>query len=624
MINNFHSLKNLKNENEQKSLKEYLLEDEYLKMVPLCKEKNNEIEKQQIKIVKDSKKKRIKKKKNIKNHINQINLNNYKIKNIIPLNSTQKPILRNFNSCFPKKLNQNVFINYTNDQILSTISNNHQNNNQKFEMLNSFKKNCVNITKNKCRNTSEKTHNEKSLNQKNEISYNILPEYCKQNILPFKKIKSLKNKIFISDFANAEYQNNNKNININNSKKGKPLATRIKLEMINEENKNKKFNIRNNINKSNTELINTPANNNNNNNNIFSTSKKIYYDNKNKNALKDINFKTLPYKCLSPNFHNAIHIIEKGHPLKIKQMYNKTNYGIKGRNSYSICLSSSKMENSNKNMGNNSLVIPNNNNNSNNIIFLKKVKKENLKDKYNNISNTVNYNIENISNFSTESKKIIVFNNVNNYNINNADNTLGNISNIKGDQSYQQCYLKPKEDLNNFSSPISKSYYRNPKKIYINKSSLSTKNNTFNRNISINKRQNSDILETNIFYADNSNNNNNAFLEIQKLNKYQYNKNMIYKLNKKSNNNLVNKIIYPQNINNYNNLNNGKNNNYSNLCNKERNSVNNKSHGNFNLIKENKSINNRIKKNNTIEIFEKGGNCTKKSISPIQDIKINF
>ena len=472
------------------------------------------------------------------------------------------------------------------------------------------------MMKNKCRNTSGKNHNEKSLIQNNEMSYNILPEYCKKNILPLKKI--LKNKIFISDFENTEYKNNKKNNNINNSKKCKPLTTRIKLEMINEENRNKKFNTRNNISKSKTETINTPTNN-----NIFATSKKIYFDNKNKNALKDINFKTLPYKCLSPNFQNGKHLKEKSHPSKIKEINNKTNSSSKGRNSYSINLSSSMMENTNKHMGNNSLVFPSNNNNSNNIIFLKKIKKENLKNKNsNNISHTLNYNIENISNFSTQSKKIIVFNNVNNYNINNSDNTLGNFSNIKNEQSYQQCYQKPNEDLNNFSSVIGQNYYRNPKKIYINNASLSNKNKIFKRNIFINKRQNSEV-EPNIFYVDNSNN-NNIFLEIQKLNKYQYNQNMIYKLNKKNNNNLVNKIIYQQNANNCNNMINNKNIDYSNIHNKERNTVNNKSHAYFNIIKENKSFNKRIRKNNTIEIFEQGGNHTKKSISPIQGIKNNF
>ena len=99
---------------------------------------------------------------------------------------------------------------------------------------------------------------------------------------------------------------------------------------------------------------------------------------------------------------------------------------------------------------------------------------------------------------------------------------------------------------------------------------------------------------------------------------------MIYKLNKKNNNNLVNKIIYPQNANNCNNMINNKNIDYSNIHNKERNTVNNKSHAYFNIIKENKSFNKRIRKNNTIEIFEKGGNHTKKSISPIQGIKNNF
>ena len=45
--------------------------------------------------------------------------------------------------------------------------------------------------------------------------------------------------------------------------------------MLDEENRNKKFNTRNNIYKSKTKIISTPINN-----NIFATSKNIYFDNK--------------------------------------------------------------------------------------------------------------------------------------------------------------------------------------------------------------------------------------------------------------------------------------------------------------------------------------------------------
>jgi hypothetical protein len=64
---NIHSLKNLKSENLQKNIKKYLLGEEYLTIFPLPNGKNN-LEKQKVKVIKDSKNKKYLKKKNNKNH----------------------------------------------------------------------------------------------------------------------------------------------------------------------------------------------------------------------------------------------------------------------------------------------------------------------------------------------------------------------------------------------------------------------------------------------------------------------------------------------------------------------------------------------------------------------------
>ena len=602
--NNFHSLKNLKNDNAQKSLKKYLLEDEYIKMIPMNKEKNsNSLEKEQLKAIKDSRNKKF-----IKNHfknpfngantnIRNINTNIYRIKKIIPLNISQKSQLRSFNSCFPYKINKNVFNNYINEKILTTINNNH--NNKKLDMFNNFKKN---LTKKKIRNISDKKYNnEKSIKKKEEMSYNILPEQCEKNILSFKRIKNLKNKIFSTDFSNAESQYNIKKNNINKMKKNKPLTTRIKIDLVNEENKyNKKINTRNNmINSNNVETINTIWNNNNN-----SIPNKIYYEIK--SNLKDINFKTLPFKCLSPKLNHVKQIIEKKHPSKIKEMYNKINHNNKGRNSYNIFLSSSMVENNNKHSSNNSNIFPHSTNHSKNILFLQNNCPEDMKERYsNNISNTDNYKIGHLSKFPTKSKKIFVFNNVNNYNINNTSNTLNNITNIKNNnQNNSHLCLKRSEELNNFSSLINKTYNRNLKKLYINKSSISHKNSKM-----IIKNQNSDMLKQNLIYINNASNKNNN-INSNKENKYHYDNNMIYKINKF--NNLVNKYNSPDehmiNSNIY--INNNLN-NYSMSNNKERNTINDKSYSNLYSIKESK-IENNINKNNTINIEK-----NKKEITPI-------
>ena len=369
------------------------------------------------------------------------------------------------------------------------------------------------------------------------------------------------------------------------------------------------------MNKNNTENINTGTNNNN-----YSTYKKINYDYNNNNNLKDINFKTLPYKCLSPNFHNLKKIMEKSHPTKMKDIYkNKLSINNRGRNSYNNYLSSSIMENNNyKHMNNNnSSIFQNNSINSNSIIFIKKLQKENFRDKFSNrISNTLNYNIENISNFSTQNKKIIVFNNVNNYNINNTNNTLNNITNIKNEQ--QQNYRKENEDLNNYSSLINKNYYKNPKKIYINNSNVNC-NNKYNKTLFTNKKEDSGNIRQNLIYLENSRSKNNCYTnnDILEMNKYQYNKNMINKLEKNDNLN-INNINSPLNINNSNN----KLINYSISNNKERNTINNNSYVNIYLLKDKKNTNNK-NKNMTIDIFEKIPkiNYKTKSISPIQEIR---
>ena len=95
---------------------------------------------------------------------------------------------------------------------------------------------------------------------------------------------------------------------------------------------------------------------------------------------------------------------------------------------------------------------------------------------------------------------------------------------------------------------------------------------------------------------------------------------MIYKLNK----NNITTENNTQYDNNSNKIHNNKIINYSVSNNKERerNTINN-SYANIYFLKENKTGINR-NKNNTIEIFEEINNLTKKSISPIQDLKNKF
>ena len=88
---NFRSLKNLKTQNIKKNIKKFIFDDEFLTIIPFANNKNgkNENEKEKAKTFKDSKNKKNNKNQNNKNNQsikNNININKYKIKKIIPLN----------------------------------------------------------------------------------------------------------------------------------------------------------------------------------------------------------------------------------------------------------------------------------------------------------------------------------------------------------------------------------------------------------------------------------------------------------------------------------------------------------------------------------------------------------
>ena len=615
--NNFHSLKNIKTDNVQKNIKKYIFNDDYLAMLNLNQEKNNDDnnkkQKQQQQMKNNLKSKNMKKMKNhshkhyqnINNSINIVNnldINNFKYEKIVPKNiKGHKQQIRNINTCLPKRVNQKMINPISNKQIL-TISNNPHYNNK----LDTLKNDFTSITQiqnpNENRNTSDSKYKNK------ELSFNLAQENSMKNVILFKKMR--KNKIFKStDFNNME------NINNNNSKlrKSKPLTTRINLEMINEDNKNniKRFNtyVKDSLMNSNNETLKTTINSNKNNN--CAQTIKIYLD---KN-----NYKRIPFKCLSPNYQSIKHLIEdKNNISKIKQMYSsKLGLNDKGRNSYNLYFSSSMNENSNSNFGNNSNNFPiiNNSINSNNIILLKKMQKDNLKNRYAiQTSNTVNYNIGNLSNLSGQNRRIVVFNNVNNFNINNTSNTLNNITDLKNIPNNRHVYNQTNDDIKHFSSLINKSMGRNP--VVINK--ILTYHSKNKRTTGENKN-NFDLIGNKLNYLNNSNiKKNNTFMKINSINKNQYNRNAIY---------------------NYNNINNI---NQSNFCNnnpinlndnsqliqfsisngQERKTVNN-NYSCVNLYL-NKGIN-KNKENNTIEIFKKiSDNYFKKSNSPNQEIKNKF
>lgn len=615
---NFHSLKNIKTDNVQKNIKKYIFNDDYLAMLKLNQEQNNDNgdsnEKQQPQKnnLKSKDSKNMKKIKNvshkhnqsINNTANNLNLNNYKYEKIIPKEiKGQKQQIRNINSYLPKRVNQNMINPIHNKQISTTISNNPHYN----KKLDAFKRDFTSITQiqnqapNEYRNTSDTKYKTK------ELSFSLGQENPMKNVILFKKMR--KNKIFKStDFNNMEINNNNNS----KMKKSKPLTTRMNLEFMNEDNKNniKRFNtnVKDSIINSHNETLKTTINSTKNNN--YVQVKKIYLD---KNS-----YKKIPYKCLSPNYQSIKHLIEdKNNISKIKQMYNnKVSLNDKGRNSYNLYFSTSMNENSSNNFGNNSNNFPYNNSiNSNNIILLKKIQKDNLKNRYPiQTSNTVNYNLGNLSNFSGQNKRIIVFNNVNNYNINNTSNTLNNITDLKNNPNNKHVHHQTNDDIKHFSSLINKSMGRNPKKIVINKIlTYHPKNKTITGETS----NNFDLLGNNIIHLDNpSIKKNNTFMKINNVNKNQFNKNIIYKYNNINN-------INPTKYSNNNPINLNDNNHliqFSILNDKERNTVNNNnSCANLYL---NKGIN---KENNTIEIFKKiSDNYFKKPISPNQQIKNKF
>ena len=609
--NNFHSLKNIKTDCVQKNIKKFIFNDDYLTMIQLNQEKNNNNvdsnEKQQqqknyLKSKEPKNKKKLKNKshkhyQNINNTANNLNINNYILEKIVSKNiKGQKQQIRNINSCFPQKVNQNMINSLTNKQILTTISNTPHYK----KKLDPFKSDFTNITQIQNQNEYRNTPDSKSKNK--ELSFNIDHENPMKNIILFKKMR--KNKIFKStDFNNIEISNNN------NSKmrKSKPLTTRMNLESMNEDNiKRFNTNVKDSIMSSNNETLKKTINSNKINN--FAQAKIIYLD---KN-----NFKKIPYKCLSPNYQSIKHLIEdKNNISKIKQMYSsKLGLNDKGRNSYNLYFSASMNENSNSNFGNNPNNFPINNRiNSNNIILLKKLQKENLKNRYpNQASNTINYNLGNLSNFSGQNKKIIVFNNVNNYNINNTSNTLNTIADLKNNPNNKHTHHKTNDDIKHFSSLINKSMGRNPKKIVNNKIlTYLPKNKMINGET----QNNFASIGSNIIHLDNLNikKNNTTFMKINNINKNHYNKNVIYKYNN----------INPNKISNGNPMNLNDNNqlmHFSISNDQKRNTMNNNnSYVNLCLNK------GKNKENNTIEILKKiSDNYFKKSISPNQEIENKY
>ena len=600
---NFHSLKNLKTQNVKKNIKKFIFDDEYLTIIPFAIDKNsiNEKEKETTKPFKNSKNKKNNKNQNSKNNQsikNNLNINKYKIKKIIPLNvKSHKNQLRYFNSLYPKKIKQNIFNKIANEPILTTISNNFRNN-KKIEIFKNINSN-IDLNQNKYNLSDKKYKKEKSSSKNKELSLNLTTENYIKNLLAFKKLRNLKNK----NFKSTDFNNENNNINNNINKEN--LTTRIKIDLINEENKKnaKKYITRNNyIINSNNETIHTTVNSNSINSNNYKKIKKIYLDN-------TTTYKALPYKCLSPNCQSIKKIMDdKKNVSKLKQIYNnKLKLNNKGRNNYNSYFSS----NNSRCAGASNNFLTNSTMNSNNVIFFKKLQKENLKNnKYsNNNSNIVNYNLENLSNYSLMNKKIIVFNNVNNFNINNTNNTLSEITNIKYGKNNQYVSQKTHDDLGNYSSIFNKSYYKNRKKIIINRTPNCHKNNNSKKK-SIDKKYNMGLFEQNIIYLDNpyikSSSNNKTFNIINNINRHQINKNMIYKLNK-NNNFSVHFTIKQLKFNN-----NNTQNSISNDKEKKIFNINHNSCVNLNLNKNKKSFH---IKNRTIEVSGKvSKNHSKKSI----------
>ena len=431
-----------------------------------------------------------------------------------------------------------------------------------------------------------------------------------------KKIKNLKNN-FMFPNQNYNFNSNNAKETINYQiKKNKPITTRIKLDLMTEDNKRNliKNNIKDRI-LNNNSYIRTKSNSNSSNKRI------IYIDN---NNFKNITSRPIIYNSLSPNFQNIKRIMNKNKISNIKEIYNNINYNNnQGRNTYNIYASSQMNQNSH-NFNNN--INPN----SKNKIIIKKIKKHNIKNNPNNITKTINYNAENIyeypiTNLYEQNKKIIVFNNGSNsnYNINSLNNNLHNLINLKDTPNNNNMHKKTIEILSPFSSINNKNYNNNHKKFYINK-----QNNTQiinNNEISSNNRKNNmELLGQNIISLDKHKIKNiHTFTGINNPNKYLYNKNMINKLNKNDNynhHNNINSSQYSYNIR-LNNNNNFQNNlHYSNSNDKERNTISNQSYSYLYLNKNGKSKNNK-EKNITLEILK---SYNKKHMSPIQELKNKF
>ena len=606
---NIHSLKNLKSENNQKNIKKYLLEDDYLTIFPLNKEKN--IENQKLKMYKDSKNK--KNNKNINNKYDadiKTNQDNMKIKKIIPSQNKQ---LRSVNSCYGRKVNPNILNNYQSEQILKTISNN----NKKIDIYNNSKLNYNVISDNKKLNSSNKRMIDETAKKNKELSFNsVQNKITIKNLLSLKKIKNLKNK-FVLQSLDYNCDNNSRDTNSYHIKKTKPITKRIRLDLVTENYKNNLKKNKKYISNIDNDDIGTKSNNN------SSAKRIIYIDN---NNFKNISSRPLIYNSLSPNSQSIKQLMNKSKITNIKEMCNNINFNNnQGRNTYNI-YSSSRFNNNSNILGNKS----NNNYNFNNKNIFRKIQKENLKHnhhQYNNIIKAINYNSENLheyqsSNLSNQHKKTILFNNISNYNINSSNNTLNNISNIREIPINNSMCKKTIEILSPFSL-INKNHNKNGhKKFYINKENTQQ----YNHNKNSKERKNGQgLIDQNIIYLDNNKIKNiRTFTGANSSNKYLYNKNNIYTSNKNenfihSNHHNINSSQYNYNAR----INNSQNNNFfhfSNSNDKDRNSIINKSSGNLYLNK-NKKEKNSKEKNIVLDLYEKNQKSNRKHMSPIQELK---
>lgn len=462
------------------------------------------------------------------------------------------------------------------------------------------------------------------MHKNRELSFNLPQDSNSiKNILSLKKIKNLKNK-FVLQNIDLNVENGGRNTSNFNTKKNKPLTTRIKLDLVNEEMKNnsKKNNLNYILNNNNSHVSK--------NNSNSSTKKIIYIDNSN---YKHMNSKSLMLNSVSPNCQSIKQLVNKTKIYNMKEMCNNMNFNNQGRNSYNI-YAPSKI---NYNLIN--LLNSNNSNNSssNNKVFYKKIQKDNVKIKRSNGANTINYNNDNItdvsnSNQSAHNKKIIVFNNVNNYNINRTNNTLNNIPRIRNDQINSNVCKKTLEILSPFSSLNNNIRNSNHKKFYIINKQGNNPQVINSKMSSKEKKNNIGLTEQNYVYLDgNRKNKTHVFNGVanpnnsNSSNKYLY-KNKIYNLNDSeslNNNNYYHNNVNSTQISNVMKINNNANDvilDFPSSNEKERNTMSNKSYGN--LI-----INRRIKNDRDIslDLFEKiKKNNTKKSISPVQELKNKF